>query len=118
VTILDGQYIGNPVDIEMFKSSQWTLAPHPDYLDTLTPPHGGPAIHVLQRFEFVHARMTMSVAILDSSTNKIHVFVKGAYEKIKTLSSSIPDDYDHTTADLARQGCYVSPRVCMYVHCD
>ncbi|CAO3596256.1 unnamed protein product [Absidia cylindrospora] len=121
VTTLNGQFIGNPVDIEMFKSSQWTLADQKtddsgaNYLDTFIPPTnvtGSKAmapIHVLQRFEFVHARMSMSVAVLDSSTNKIHIFVKGAYEKIKDLSlpSSIPGGYDRVTSDLARQGCYV-----------
>ncbi|KAI8076794.1 uncharacterized protein BX664DRAFT_343939 [Halteromyces radiatus] len=116
VTTLNDQFIGNPVDIEMFKSSKWTLADdNKGYVDTLIPPHditgsiSQAPIHVLQRFEFVHARMSMSVAILDSLTNKVHIFVKGAYEKIKDLSvpSSIPDNYDQVTSDLARQGCYV-----------
>ncbi|KAI8987690.1 hypothetical protein BDF20DRAFT_815326, partial [Mycotypha africana] len=112
VTILNGQFIGNPVDIEMFKASQWHLNDTSDYVDTLTPPESTPnpaAIHVLKRFEFVHARMSMSVAVLDTSTNKVHIFVKGAYEKIKDLSnpSSIPADYDRITSDKARQGCYV-----------
>ena len=108
VTTLNGQFIGNPVDIEMFKSSQWQLSDHSDYVDTLNPPSGSP-VHVLKRYEFVHARMSMSVAVLDSATNKIHIFVKGAYEKIKDLSNptSIPADYDRITANQARQGCYV-----------
>ncbi|KAI8368373.1 hypothetical protein EDC96DRAFT_441550 [Choanephora cucurbitarum] len=117
VTTLNGQFIGNPVDIEMFKASKWTLNDTPEkeeYVDTLTPPmdkpgHVNTPVHVLKRFEFVHARMSMSVAVLDSHTNKIHIFVKGAYEKIKDLCNpdSIPKDYDATTAGLARQGCYV-----------
>ncbi|ORZ26131.1 hypothetical protein BCR42DRAFT_364782 [Absidia repens] len=125
VTTLNGQFIGNPVDIEMFKSSQWTLADHQHtitkdaatatrYIDTFIPPSDGSSsvtapIHILQRFEFVHARMSMSVTVLDSSTNKVHIFVKGAYEKIKDLSvpSSIPSSYDTVTSNLARQGCYV-----------
>ncbi|CAO3599770.1 unnamed protein product [Absidia cylindrospora] len=124
VTTLNGQFIGNPVDIEMFKSSQWTLAAHQHpitkeatatkYIDTFIPPSDGSSavtapIHILQRFEFVHARMSMSVTVLDSSTNKVHIFVKGAYEKIKDLSvpSSIPSSYDTVTSHLARQGCYV-----------
>ncbi|GAA5815595.1 hypothetical protein MFLAVUS_009107 [Mucor flavus] len=110
VTTLNGQFIGNPVDIEMFKASKWTLNDHSDYVDTLTPPTGSDSnVHVLKRYEFVHARMSMSVAVLDSKTNKIHIFVKGAYEKIKDLSNpeSIPSDYDRVTANQARQGCYV-----------
>ncbi|KAI9276272.1 hypothetical protein BY458DRAFT_472850 [Sporodiniella umbellata] len=117
VTTLNGQFIGNPVDIEMFRSSKWELKDEPDkedYVDTLTPPMISPnesrsPIHVLKRFEFVHARMSMSVAILDQETQKVHIFVKGAYEKIKDLCvpESVPADYDATAADLARQGCYV-----------
>lgn len=109
--------IGNPVDIEMFRSSKWKLSNEPeneDYVDTLTPPMQTPGeisapVHVLKRFEFVHARMSMSVAVLDTHTNKVHIFVKGAYEKIKDLChpNSMPVDYDAATADLARQGCYV-----------
>ena len=110
VTTLNGQFIGNPVDIEMFKSSKWQLSDHSDYVDSLTPANNPNApVHVLKRYEFVHARMSMSVAVLDSTTNKIHIFVKGAYEKIKDLSNpdSVPADYDRVTANQARQGCYV-----------
>ncbi|KAG2225949.1 hypothetical protein INT45_006645 [Circinella minor] len=113
VTTLNGQFIGNPVDIEMFRSSNWKLEESgDDVVDTLTPPEAADIkvpVHVLKRFEFVHARMSMSVAVLDTHTNKVHIFVKGAYEKIKDLSSSqsIPADYDKTTSDLAREGCYV-----------
>ncbi|ORZ13486.1 hypothetical protein BCR42DRAFT_467119 [Absidia repens] len=117
VTTLNGQFIGNPVDIEMFRSSKWELQStkeNENYVDTLLPPADAPGgdrspVHVLKRFEFVHARMSMSVAVLDSATNKVHIFVKGAYEKIKDLSlpESIPADYDAITNDQARHGCYV-----------
>ncbi|KAI8584672.1 hypothetical protein K450DRAFT_217430, partial [Umbelopsis ramanniana AG] len=116
VTTLNGTFIGNPVDIEMFRASKWTLeeSSDPKYVDTLTPPADTPGeqahpVHVIKRFEFVHARMSMSVAVLDTLTNKVHIFVKGAYEKIKDLAipASIPSDYDKVTAGLARQGCYV-----------
>lgn len=114
VTVLNDQFIGNPVDIEMFRSSKWKLAEKSDYVDTVTPPMTQPGVstapvHIIKRFEFVHARMSMSVAVLDTLENKVHVFVKGAYEKIKDISNpeSIPHDYDVTAANLAKQGCYV-----------
>ncbi|KAI9306449.1 hypothetical protein BJ944DRAFT_48949 [Cunninghamella echinulata] len=122
VTLLNDQYIGNPVDVECMKSSGWELqknenrSDQEEYIDTFLPPRLSNenekerhAIHVLKRFEFVHARMSMSVAVLDTKTNKIHIFVKGAYEKIKDLSDpvSIPDNYDTVTSDHARHGCYV-----------
>ncbi|KAI9260854.1 hypothetical protein EDC94DRAFT_129350 [Helicostylum pulchrum] len=128
VTILNGQFIGNPVDIEMFRSSKWKLNDAPDdesYVDTLTPPMELPGqinapVHVLKRFEFVHARMSMSVAVLDTHTNKVHIFVKGAYEKIKDLCNpdSLPADYDTATAGLARQGCYVLALAHRELHLD
>ncbi|ORX48327.1 hypothetical protein DM01DRAFT_1292119, partial [Hesseltinella vesiculosa] len=124
VTVLHDQWIGNPVDIEMFKASKWTLKKaaqdekeaQEGYVDTLLPPQETPTVsaslqpvHVIKRFEFVHARMSMSVAVLDTATNKVHVFVKGAYEKIREISlpGSIPSDYDQVTSDMARHGCYV-----------
>ncbi|KAI8144258.1 hypothetical protein BJV82DRAFT_557186 [Fennellomyces sp. T-0311] len=113
VTTLNDQLIGNPVDIEMFRSSQWKLEESgDDVVDTLTPPSTAQInapVHILKRFEFVHVRMSMSVAVLDTHTNKVHIFVKGAYEKIKDLSNSdsIPANYDQTASNLARYGCYV-----------
>lgn len=101
----------------MFRASGWKLEDKmtDQYIDTLSPPDSveiKAPVHVLKRFEFVHARMSMSVAVLDTHTNKIHIFVKGAYEKIKDLSKpeSIPADYDATTSNLARYGCYVCHR--------
>ncbi|KAL0087372.1 hypothetical protein J3Q64DRAFT_1814053 [Phycomyces blakesleeanus] len=118
VTMLNDRLVGNPVDIEMFRFSQWTMSPKSGsgniYLETLVPPMDVPgsvstSVHVIKRFEFVHARMFMSVAILDPQANKVHVFTKGAYEKIKELcdSESIPADYDLVTSDFAHYGCYV-----------
>lgn len=112
----------------MFRSSKWTLSDTPadeSYVDTLTPPMDLPGqinspVHVLKRFEFVHARMSMSVAVLDTHTNKVHIFVKGAYEKIKDLChpSSLPSDYDAASATMAREGCYVLALAHREIHLD
>ncbi|KAI8322796.1 hypothetical protein GQ54DRAFT_131211 [Martensiomyces pterosporus] len=111
VTDLNGQLIGNPVDIEQFRASKWSLADSPTYLDKITPPEGSRlgSLHVVRRFEFVHARASMSVAVQEESTGKIHVFVKGSFERIKSISrpGSVPSDYDKACAELAREGCYV-----------
>ncbi|KAJ1926895.1 hypothetical protein IWQ60_003410 [Tieghemiomyces parasiticus] len=109
VTELNGQLIGNPVDIEMFRSTGWDLChpESPEYLDTLC--NQGEKLHVVKRFEFVHARMSMSVAVLDVQTDHVHVYVKGSFEKIKDLvdPASLPANYDRVTSQLAREGCYV-----------
>jgi cation-transporting ATPase 13A3/4/5 len=114
VTVLDGEFIGNPVDVELVKWTQWdfkdTEANSP-YLNTFAPNsevNDGP-IHVVQRFPFVHARATMSVLIFDPSTGSYHIYVKGSFEKIVQLSSSdsVPSNFAAVTNNLAKQGCYV-----------
>ncbi|KAG0190539.1 hypothetical protein DFQ28_001935 [Apophysomyces sp. BC1034] len=116
VTKVQDQFIGNPVDIESFNAMKWELLPpaDPHYLDTLIPPAAHPdekpvPVHVLRRFEFVHARASQSVAVLDPKTNHVHVFLKGSFERIKQLSrpESVPSTYDQTAAMYAQEGCYV-----------
>ncbi|KAI9277641.1 hypothetical protein BY458DRAFT_585318 [Sporodiniella umbellata] len=114
VTKVKDQYIGNPVDIESFHSMKWELLPpaEPEYLDTLKAPTIGTqerTVHVVRRFEFVHARASQSVAVLDPHTLQVHVFLKGSFERIKTLSQpeSVPHNYDNEAAKYAKEGCYV-----------
>ncbi|KAG1467446.1 hypothetical protein G6F56_004412 [Rhizopus delemar] len=113
VTKVKDQFIGNPVDIESFHSMKWELLPpaEPEYLDTLKAPSPkqGKTVHVVRRFEFVHARASQSVAVLDQQTRQVHVFLKGSFERIKTLSrsESVPADYDQEAARYAKEGCYV-----------
>ncbi|KAJ1731619.1 hypothetical protein LPJ72_003847 [Coemansia sp. Benny D160-2] len=111
VTELSGQLIGNPVDIEQFRASGWVLGKEPKYLDQIDPPANSPfgTLHVVRRFEFVHARASMSVAIQDEAAGKIHIFVKGSFERIKNISAagSVPADYDAACSRLASEGCYV-----------
>ncbi|KAI8148399.1 hypothetical protein BJV82DRAFT_592002 [Fennellomyces sp. T-0311] len=116
VTKVKDQFIGNPVDIESFNAMNWELLPpaDPQYLDTLSPPASDPnekptPVHVLRRFEFVHARASQSVAVLDPNTQRVHVFLKGSFERVKHLSveETVPTHYDQTAANYAREGCYV-----------
>ncbi|KAJ2748194.1 hypothetical protein IWQ56_007526, partial [Coemansia nantahalensis] len=111
VASLDGQLIGNPVDIEQFRASGAQIDPRPRYLDAVLPAAGSGlgTLHIVRRFEFVHARASMSVVVLDERTGQLHVFVKGSFERIKALSAagSVPADYDATCARLAGEGCYV-----------
>ncbi|GAN11385.1 P-type ATPase (P-ATPase) Superfamily [Mucor ambiguus] len=115
VTKVGDQYIGNPVDIESYHAMQWELIPttSPDYLDSLMPPTGSRntdnPVHVIRRCEFVHARASQSVAVLDPSNNHVHVYLKGSFERVKYLSTdnSIPDNYDTISAKHAQEGCYV-----------
>ncbi|KAJ9060291.1 hypothetical protein DSO57_1032328 [Entomophthora muscae] len=107
VTLVGGELIGNPVDIEMFTSTKWKLqTPQiPEYIDTIEGPNR--VAHILRRFEFVHARASMSVAVLDEITGHVHVFIKGSFEKMGALAANLPNDYNTATTRLAAEGCYV-----------
>ncbi|KAI8369377.1 uncharacterized protein BYT42DRAFT_617407 [Radiomyces spectabilis] len=116
VTKVKDQFIGNPVDIESFHAMKWELLPPADnlYLDTLVPPAATPndkpvPVHIVRRFEFVHARASQSVAVLDPKDDHVHVFLKGSFERVKNLSrsESIPPNYDQVAAKYAQEGCYV-----------
>ncbi|KAJ2661646.1 hypothetical protein IW148_003290 [Coemansia sp. RSA 1199] len=110
-TEIDQQLIGNPVDVEQFQATGWRIENSREdahSLDTLVAPDHR-TVHVVKRFEFEHARQSMSVAVQDAATGHVHVFVKGSFERIKKMArvDSVPADYDAVTAAWAKQGCYV-----------
>lgn len=100
---------------------KWDLVPsaNPLHLDTLIPAALSPAksdsapshppVHIVKRFEFVHARASQSVAVHDTATNHLHVFIKGSFERVKQISAadSLPANYDAVAAKYAQEGCYV-----------
>ncbi|KAJ2018128.1 hypothetical protein GGI03_004248, partial [Coemansia sp. RSA 2337] len=106
-----GLMIGNPVDIEMFRTTQCQISttPTPGALDTIMVPDLGLQLDVIKRFEFLHSRASMSVAVRDPRDGHVHVFVKGSFEKIKEHldNSTVPDNYMQAANSMARQGGYV-----------
>ncbi|KAG5459394.1 MAG: E1-E2 ATPase-domain-containing protein, partial [Olpidium bornovanus] len=115
---VNGELIGNPVDIEMFRGTGCTIeaATGAGVLDVVTPstPAGPeqappPPYEVIKRFEFVHVRMSMSVAVLDTANGHVHIFVKGSFENVRGYADpeSVPQDYDRVASQHAKEGCYV-----------
>lgn len=124
LTESNGRFVGNSVDLKMFAGSGWNLGPGPqgkpaansENADTIAAmEHDNNWVHkdgkqmcVLKRFQFDHARMTMSSVVLEHKTGRTMVFVKGAYERISGLcSNAVPADYEAVTQALARSGNYV-----------
>lgn len=108
VTTLENDYVGNPVDIVMFKSTGAQLSgTNKQGRDVIkTSDHGD--LEVLQRFEFQHARASMSIAVKDQNTGETHVFCKGSFERIADMCpNTLPQDFDAKTSESAKSGCYV-----------
>ncbi|KAJ2681089.1 hypothetical protein GGI25_000044 [Coemansia spiralis] len=107
-----GLMIGNPVDIEMFRTTKCNISktPTPGALDTIIVPGSSELkLDIIKRFEFLHSRASMSVAVRDPRDGHVHVFVKGSFEKIKEHldSATVPSDYLVSANRMARQGGYV-----------
>ena len=119
VTTVDGSLVGNPVDIEMFASTNWSIKPSDDpfFTDILIPsiasedetPYIPITYKVITRHEFQHARSSMSVLVQNYISKRCYVFVKGSFEKVRSIctSSSVPINYDRIAEGFAKEGCYV-----------
>eukprot|EP00951_Prasinocladus_malaysianus_P038278 scaffold418978_cov42-Prasinocladus_malaysianus.AAC.1 len=101
-------FVGNQVEVKMFESTGWDLAANSDNSVMVTAPDGSDSLTIVRRFEFDHARQTMSVVVRDRDGNTF-VFTKGSFEKIaeRTRPYTIPDDYHRTAKGMALEGCYV-----------
>ncbi|KAE9315331.1 putative cation-transporting ATPase [Phytophthora fragariae] len=106
---LNGELVGNEVEVKMFKSTQWKLIEVEGQLPVVESADGSEELEFVKRFEFDHHRMSMSVVMKQKSTSKLIVFCKGSYEKMASVSSSdsIPANYFQTAENLAKNGCYV-----------
>ncbi|KAE9357527.1 putative cation-transporting ATPase [Phytophthora rubi] len=106
---LNGELVGNEVEVKMFKSTQWKLIEVEGQLPVVESADGSEELEFVKRFEFDHHRMSMSVVMKHKSTSKLIVFCKGSYEKMASVSSSdsIPANYFQTAENLAKNGCYV-----------
>jgi cation-transporting ATPase 13A3/4/5 len=108
VTTLNGNYVGNPVDIVMFKNTQATITQNEKGQDIIKSDLL-PTLEVIQRFEFQHARASMSIAVKDTTTHHVHVFCKGSFERIAEVAGErgLPSNFNELTSQSARVGCYV-----------
>jgi cation-transporting ATPase 13A3/4/5 len=100
---LQGQLVGNQVDMEMFGGVGFQPSS-----TAKTYQQGAVVVTVVKQFEFIHALQTMAVIVRDTS-GAHHAFCKGSYERVKLRlkPSSIPANYDSVCTDLAKKGAYV-----------
>ena len=102
-------FVGNQVEVQMFRSTGWEINAAADSNTVqLVAPGGSDRLEVLRRFEFDHARQMMSVVVRDAK-GAAYVFSKGSFEKVAeaTRSETVPSDYQNTARGMALDGCYV-----------
>ncbi|KZS08802.1 putative Cation-transporting ATPase 13A2 [Daphnia magna] len=121
LTRIEGQLIGDPLELEMFKSTQWILEePGADVTryDVMTPlvvkpvtrdtflgVHGFDfaetgfeipyAVGIVRHFPFSSSLQRMSVVVRTLGSAHMELLCKGSPEMIRTLclSTSVPDDF-------------------------
>jgi len=103
--------VGNQVEVKMFTAVGWTLIETKGDDTPVVKSPTGEKLTIVKRYEFDHARMSMSVIVKDESGD-CHSFSKGSYERIHHLcqvgdASTMPPDYLSVAKNHAMNGCYV-----------
>ncbi|KAJ3272481.1 hypothetical protein HDV01_005551 [Terramyces sp. JEL0728] len=106
ISKVQNRFVGNFVDVEMFKYTQASLDPNSN---STVIAKDGKEFKVLKRFEFVHAHAYMSSVAQDSTTGEKYIFLKGSFEKILALvdPKSVPGGFIEAAKEQALQGYYV-----------
>jgi predicted P-type ATPase len=105
-----GNYIGNPVDIKLFEQGAkgWSLQKQPPpLLGAVTNQSMNTTLEYKKKFPFDHSKMLSSVIVENKDTTLTHAYIKGSFEAIANVCTSVPDNYKAETASLAKQGYYV-----------
>ncbi|WFD35064.1 hypothetical protein MCUN1_001912 [Malassezia cuniculi] len=127
--VVDGEVIGDPLDIKMFEFTNWTLdegdhdhnagragaTDAPALVQTIVRPPGsacgiesdaGLELGVIRQFEFVSALRRMSVIVKRLHSESMEIFVKGAPEALIDICDveSLPADYDDLLSYYTKHG--------------
>jgi magnesium-transporting ATPase (P-type) len=102
-------FVGNFVDIEMFRATGARLDIGADTISRIYAAESEAPKVILKRYEFVHAHAYMSVITRNEAQGSVDVFLKGSFERIKDLvkPGSIPADFDTQASRHALEGYYV-----------
>jgi len=102
-TLRDGTLVGNHVEVSMVTLTGWSVGD-----SVLRSPSGDEALEVVKKLDFDHCRMTSGVVVRSSQTKQLVVYIKGSYEKIKSISDPayVPRSYDEVTQACAKDGYY------------
>ncbi|KOC60801.1 putative cation-transporting ATPase 13A1 [Habropoda laboriosa] len=105
---LDDGIVGDPLEKATLRAIKWNLTK----ADSMIPRKGqSPVLKIVQRHHFSSAlkRMAVVAGYTTPGSSEINYMttVKGAPEVIKTMLSSVPENYDSTYLSLSRRGARV-----------
>ncbi|EFX85022.1 hypothetical protein DAPPUDRAFT_314488 [Daphnia pulex] len=122
LTIIDGTLNGDPLDLKMFESTEWSLV-EPSMEDTnkydnlcptvvtWTPKETESAfkmveVGIVRQFPFSSALQRMAVLCKEMENDQMHFFCKGSPEMIQSLSmpETIPENYNQLLETYTKQG--------------
>lgn len=128
LTTLDGELIGDPLEIKMYEATQWKISEKGETTSVISPDKKK-EIAILKQFEFTSLLQRMSVITAMKIHEKGHnahvgdnykdlvIYSKGAPEKIRTLCNpkTIPNDFDETLTHYTLQGMRVIAVACKFL---
>ena len=130
ITYVNGELVGDPLDVKMFEATKWILdEPNSGTKQSdeslvqayVYPSHaannnggGMPkyASAIIRRFEFSSALQRMSVLCKNDFDNRIRAFVKGSPEMISSLclKDTLPRNFNEVLEEYTREGYRVIAR--------
>eukprot|EP00698_Gefionella_okellyi_P018956 TRINITY_DN5755_c0_g1_i1.p1 TRINITY_DN5755_c0_g1~~TRINITY_DN5755_c0_g1_i1.p1 ORF type:complete len:1123 (+),score=238.40 TRINITY_DN5755_c0_g1_i1:34-3369(+) len=103
LTIVADKVIGDPLEVNLFESTGWTLDESGAKAVVVAPDRS--SLQILRRCDFTSALQRMSVVTV-TDAGEVVVYTKGAPEVIRELAtpSSIPAEFDTVLRDHVREG--------------
>ena len=110
---LEDGLVGDPLEKAALDAIEWNLTKGESVVPNKKGKHGLNGMKIFQRFNFSSALKRMSVIagyqdLANSSTETVYIScVKGAPETLKSMFTSVPDDYDSTFMNISKRGSRV-----------
>ncbi|KAI8583860.1 hypothetical protein K450DRAFT_220303 [Umbelopsis ramanniana AG] len=108
---LEDGIVGDPMEKETLKALQWQLGPHDTVFPNVNEKGRRQNLQIRRRFQFSSAlKRQSSVSNLvhpDFAHHKGFVGVKGAPETLKTMFTTVPNDYEESYKYFTRRGSRV-----------
>jgi cation-transporting ATPase 13A2 len=103
---LDGEFVGDTLDVQMMKYSKWKYISPQDYRVKFIMKRENSLLEVMKVFEFASEFLRMSVVVKHPQEKNTFIFSKGAPEVLTKIckESTIPKDFNSRLYNLTIKG--------------